>query len=57
MAQALAEAGFEARLSALAITSIPSAGPVAALTAAAGLDANGILAGALAALDRAGRPS
>jgi transketolase len=57
VAQALAEAGFPAQLSALAVPSIPSAGPVASLTAAAGLDAAGILAGALAALSRAGRPT
>ncbi len=55
VAQALAEAGFPAQLNVLAVTSIPSAGPVAALTAIAGLDAEGILAGALAALRRAGR--
>lgn len=60
VAQVLAEAGASARLSILAVTSIPSAGPVASLTAAAGLDAEGILAGALAALGQvgqSGRPS
>jgi transketolase len=57
VAQVLAEAGVPARLSILAVTSIPSAAPVAVLTAALGLDGPGILAGALAALDRAGTPA
>jgi transketolase len=54
VAQVLAEAGVPARLSILAVTSIPSAAPVAVLTAALGLDGPGILAGALAALGQAG---
>jgi transketolase len=57
VAQVLAESGFAAQLKILAVKSIPSAGPIASLTAAAGLDAAGIVAGALAALNRAGRPS
>jgi transketolase len=50
VAEALAEAGVPARLTRLAVRGIPSAGPVAALTAAAGLDADGVTAAALAAL-------
>ena len=50
VAEALAAAGVPARLTALAVPGIPSAGPVASLTAAAGLDADGIVAAALASL-------
>ena len=50
VAEVLAEAGAPARLTRLAVRGIPSAGPVAALTAAAGLDADGVTAAALRAL-------
>jgi transketolase len=50
VAEVLAESGVPARLTRLAVRAIPSAGPVAALTAAAGLDADGVTAAALAAL-------
>jgi transketolase len=50
VAEALAEAGVPARLTVLAVPPIPSAGPVARLTAAAGLDTPGIAAAVLTAL-------
>jgi transketolase len=50
VAEVLAEAGVPARLKVLAVPSIPSAGPVAGLTALAGLDAAGIVAATLATL-------
>jgi transketolase len=51
VAEALARAGVPARLSVLAVPGIPSAGPVAELTASAGLDADGVVAAALNALN------
>ncbi len=50
VAEVLAAAGVRARLTVLAVPQIPSAGPVAGLTAAAGLDADAVVAAAVAVL-------
>lgn len=54
VAEVLAAAGTPARLEVLAVRDIPSAGPVATLTALAGLDADGVVVATLGALERRG---